>query len=205
MSAPVRSPVRRAPLLVLAVLAAVGTGVLAVVVAGGTDPNAVDTWWVPVGEVLPFPLALLVDLVGEPIAAPVVLAVVARVCFRHGGRRAAVLAVVAPSVTVLATTALKPLVGRHIHGEHLAFPSGHTAWAVALAAVLTMTLAERRLTATLLGVAIPAALLMGTAQVALDNHYATDTLGGFGVALVVVPLVAVLTDMIADHAAARNA
>ncbi|MFC4001648.1 phosphatase PAP2 family protein [Prauserella oleivorans] len=205
MNTPTRPPARHVPLLVLAVLATVGTSVLAVVVAGSTDPNAADTSWMPVAEVLPFPLALLVDLVGEPIAAPVVLAVVAGVCFRHGGRRAAVLAVVAPSVTVLSTTALKPLVGRHIHGEHLAFPSGHTAWAVALAGVLALTLTGRRVTAVFVGVAIPAALLMGSAQVTLNNHYPTDTVGGFGVALAIVPCVTVLIDKIADRAAARHA
>jgi len=102
-------------------------------------------------------------------------------------------------IAVGATMLLKPLVGRTIHGGHLSYPSGHTAFATALALVAAM-LATGRLglgraagASLVLGAALVAGAATGWAQVALDAHYPTDALGGWLTALAAVPATAWLT------------
>jgi undecaprenyl-diphosphatase len=46
-----------------------------------------------------------------------------------------------------------------------------------------------------------AGIVMAVVQVSLNNHYFTDTLGGFCVAVMVIPTVALLTDLGADRLA----
>jgi membrane-associated phospholipid phosphatase len=120
--------------------------------------------------------------------------------------RAAVLVVAGVGTTVGATTLIKHLVGRTIHGPgNLSYPSGHTAFATALA-LMAALLATRRLglgrtagTSFVLGSALVAGAAMGWAQVGLGAHYPTDVLGGWCTALAVIPATAWLVDRIADR------
>jgi undecaprenyl-diphosphatase len=113
------------------------------------------------------------------------------------------LAVGGPAVSVIVTTGMKPLVGRTINDGFLSFPSGHTAAMTAFALVIMLVVVRNRSTgaglALLAVVVVPAAALMAWAQVLLNAHYPTDTLGGFCTALAVVPAVAWTIDRVADR------
>lgn len=151
-------------------------------------------------------VALVVDWTGEPVGAAVVLATLVIVFLRAGNRRAAVLAVAGPAAAVAVTTGMKPLVGRTINDGFLSFPSGHTASATAFALVVMLVVVRQRTAAVgmaLIGVVtVVAAFAMAWAQVLLNAHYLTDTIGGFCATFAVVPLVAWGIDRLADRRAA---
>lgn len=184
--------------------AAVALAVLCVLYAGQTAGTAFDAW---VGAALvelrsPWrQFALVVDYTAEPVGGALTIGSLVLVCLRLGHRRAAVLAVFGTGGSIACTTMLKPLVGREINGGFLAFPSGHTATAtaVALVAMLVVVQRRRRGTIPLLVVTVAAAAAMAWSQVVLNAHYATDTLGGFCTALAVVPTVAWAVDRIAER------
>ncbi|WP_214401532.1 phosphatase PAP2 family protein [Pseudonocardia lacus] len=210
---PAAPTVLRGPLTALAVVTGLTTAVLAVLVAGGSVGLPVDTelhtavatWW---GE--PGRPALLIDFLGDPRSVAVAIAVLAAVCLALGRRRLAVVAVLGPVLTGALTTGLKPVVGRTIHGDNLAYPSGHTASSTALAVVAAL------LVAGVIGAGVVGALLlvvamstvaggaMALAQIALDAHYPTDVLGGFCCAITVVAAVALLVDRALDRTAGRR-
>ncbi|WP_459706549.1 phosphatase PAP2 family protein [Actinophytocola sp. KF-1] len=148
-------------------------------------------------------IALVIDWTGEPVGAAVVLATIVIVLLRTGNRRAAVLAVAGPAAAVVVTTGMKPLVGRTINDGFLSFPSGHTATATAFALVVMLVVVRERTAVAgmaLIGaVTVAAALAMAWAQVLLNAHYPTDTLGGFCATFTVVPLVAWGIDRLADR------
>lgn len=139
-------------------------------------------------------IALVIDWTGEPVGAAVVLATIVIVMLRRGDRRAALLAVAGPAAAVAVTTGMKPLVGRTINDGFLSFPSGHTATATAFALVVMLVVVRERsaVTGMLLigGVTVVAGAAMAWAQVLLNAHYPTDTLGGFCATFAVVPAVA---------------
>ena len=205
---PALPKVVRTPLMVVAALAAVAVTVLGIAFAGEKTGTALDTsiqlglWrlgspWREIGK--------LVDFAAEPVGIVLVLGCVFLVLRRLGHHRGAVLAVVGTGASVTVTTALKPLVGRDINQGFLAYPSGHTATATAVSLVCVLVVVHRRrlraTTATLLTAAlvVPVAAAMAWAQVLENSHYPTDTVGGFCVALVMVPLTARLIDAIADR------
>jgi membrane-associated phospholipid phosphatase len=203
-----------APLLVVSVLAAAAVAVLGVLYAGMSTGTAFDASVRAnlLGTQGPWhALALAVDWTGEPYGSLVVLAVLTGTCWLLGRRRSAVLVLAGTGVAVAATTALKPLIGRTINGEFLCFPSGHTATATAYAlAVSSALLAGREIRATrgllvIAAVTVPVAALMAWAQVLLNAHYPTDTIGGFATALAVVPPIAWVIDRVADQLARRRA
>ncbi|SFW47303.1 phosphatase PAP2 family protein [Amycolatopsis australiensis] len=150
-------------------------------------------------------VALVFDFGGEPVGSMILIGLMAVACFLVRRVRAAVLTVVGVAATVAVTTVGKPIVGRTIHGEFLSYPSGHTALATALALVIAFVLTDRlglgRSVAVVLvlGLAVVAGAAMGWAEVALGAHYPTDALGGFCVALAVVPGMALLVDRVADR------
>lgn len=189
-----------APHAVGSVLAAACLVVLGFLFAGESSGTAVDAGIRDGLRALGSPwhqLALVIDWTSEPVGAAVVLATFVIVFLRKGNRRAAVLAVAGPAVSVVVTTGMKPLVGRTINDGFLSYPSGHTATATAFALVALLAGgASLWLTAV---VVVAAAAAMAWAQVLLNAHYATDTLGGFCAAVAVVPLVAWTIDRLADR------
>ncbi|MDX3798439.1 phosphatase PAP2 family protein [Streptomyces sp. AK04-3B] len=195
-------------------LAALVVAVLGVLYAGDGEPGRVDRWVVrPTADSVRPPwrtVALALDFLGEPVGAAMLLVAVVTGCLLLRRPRSAVLAVAAAGLTVGAATLLKSLVGRTIHGDdNLSYPSGHTAFATALALVAAL-LAAGRLglgraagTSLVLTAALVAGASMGWAQVALGAHYPTDVLGGWCTALTVVPAAAWLIDRTADRSADR--
>jgi membrane-associated phospholipid phosphatase len=203
-------PSLRAWLGLIAGLAASVVVVLGVMYAGHSESGTVDRWFVqPTADSTRPPwryVALTVDFLAEPIGS--VLLVVAAVtgCLLLRWPRAAVLVAVGVVTTVGATTGIKYLVGRTIHGDdNLSYPSGHTAFLTALA-LMAALLATGRLglgraagALLVLAAALVAGTAMGWAQVALSAHYPTDVLGGWCTALAVVPVTAWLIDRMADR------
>jgi undecaprenyl-diphosphatase len=140
--------------------------------------------------------------VGAPVTVTLIGIALAVCCLATGRRRGALLCILGPGLAALATdSVLKPFVGRTLYGS-LAFPSGHTTGAVAVAAVIgvlmlgpshprSWSVHARRLI-TLVALAISGGTALGL--VALRWHYSTDTVGGVCVALVVVTSVAAAID-----------
>jgi membrane-associated phospholipid phosphatase len=194
-------PPRLAPALaVTSAVAAITLVVLGIVFAGESVGAAVDLGIRADLRALGSPwhqIALVIDWTGEPVGAAVVLATLIIVFLRNGNRRAAALAVVGPAASVVVTSGMKPLVGRTINDGFLSYPSGHTASATAFTLVVLLASgAGLWLTAVL---TVAAAVAMAWAQVLLNAHYPTDTLGGFCAAVAVVPLVAYVIDRLADR------
>ncbi|MER7396733.1 phosphatase PAP2 family protein [Streptomyces sp. NPDC000151] len=193
------------PIAGLAVLVVVVLGVL---YAGHSEPGRVDRWIIrPTADSVPPPwryVALATDFLGEPAGAVALVLAAVTGCLLFRRPRAAVFVVAGVGMTVGATTLLKPLVGRTIHGDNLSYPSGHTAFLTALALIVAL-LATGRLglgrtagTSLVLATALVAGAAMGWAQAALGAHYPTDALGGWCTALAVIPATAWLVDRMAD-------
>jgi undecaprenyl-diphosphatase len=194
-----------------AVLAALTVLALGVLYAGDSEPGPVDarigTAAYDVGPPWRH-VALALDFLGEPAGATALVVTLMASCLLLRRPRAAALVATGAAAAVVAATLLKSLVGRTIHGGgNLSYPSGHTAFATALALAVALT-ATGRLglgrtagTALMLGAALTAGAAMGWAQVALGAHYPTDALGGWCTALAVVPAAAWLVDRMADRAA----
>ncbi|MEU4488869.1 phosphatase PAP2 family protein [Streptomyces purpurascens] len=207
-SAPaVLPPPLRGWLGLIAVLAALVVVALGVLYAGHSEPGTVDGWIQPTVDGAGPPwrsLALATDFLGEPVGAAALVVATVTGCLLLRQPRAAVLVVAGTGLAVGTTKLLKPLVGRTIHDGHLSYPSGHTAFATALALAVAL-LATGRLglgrtagTSLVLAAALAAGIAMGWAQVALGAHYPTDALGGWCTALAVVPATAWLIDRVAD-------
>lgn len=206
-------PLMRRPIGTLVVLAAFVVAVFGVAYSGDAHPGRIDQWLDSAVEAALPPAgsgALLIDFVAEPVGATVLMPVLAALCLTLGRRRLAMLAVVGPGLSVLVTTAIKPAVGRTINGGYLAYPSGHTAFATALALVLGLLLVSLMFgkpggVALVLGTAGAAGAAMAWSQIALGAHYPTDTLGGFCIAVAMVPTTAWLVDRLADRGARLTA
>ncbi|MFE5022826.1 phosphatase PAP2 family protein [Streptomyces sp. NPDC056656] len=208
-------PSLRVRLGLVAALAALVVAVLGVRYAGAGQPGGVDTRiWAAVEGVGPRwrHVALATDFLGDPVGAALLVAATVTGCVLLRRPRAAVLVVAGVGTTVGTTTLLKHLVGRTIHGdENLSYPSGHTAFATALALVVALLATGRfRLgrtagTSLVLAAALVAGGAMGSAQVVLGAHYPTDALGGWCTALVVTPATAWLVDRTADRLGDRTA
>ncbi|ARF53546.1 phosphatase PAP2 family protein [Streptomyces gilvosporeus] len=200
------------PIAALAALVVVALGIL---YAGHSEPGKVDAWMRPAVDGVRPPwryVALAMDFLGEPVGAAALVVAIVTGCLLLRCPRAAVLVVAGSGMAVGTATLLKSLVGRTIHGDgDLSYPSGHTAFATALALVVAL-LATGRLglgrtvgTSLVLTAALVAGAAMGWAQVALGAHYPTDVLGGWCTALAVVPATAWLVDRVADRPAGRIA
>jgi membrane-associated phospholipid phosphatase len=212
---PTVPPQLRAWLGLIVVLAAAAVVVLGVLYAGHSRPGMVDRWVQPAVDGVRPPwrqVALAMDFLGEPAGAATLLLAAATGCLLLRRPRAAVLVVAGVGITVGMATLLKHLVGRTIHGDgNLSYPSGHTAFATALALVVALLATGRfglgRTAGRLLVLAsaLVAGTAMGWAQVALGAHYPTDVLGGWCTALVVIPATAWLIDGAADRLGDRTA
>jgi membrane-associated phospholipid phosphatase len=196
------APLRR-PSAAIAAVAGLMLAVLAVRYRGQSDGawlddvlhSAVDADIVSFVNKLIFYSIILGDRTFVIIAA----LVVAAVCLALRQFKLAVLAVVGPGLTGLAAMLLKSLVGRSINGV-LAFPSGHVSGltAVVIVVLLLVWRLEKRLSRALsvaLTLGLVAALAaMGVALTRFEIHYGTDVIGGFCLAIGVVPSLALLLD-----------
>ncbi|MFE2421915.1 phosphatase PAP2 family protein [Streptomyces hokutonensis] len=194
----------------IGVLGALVVVVIGVLYSGHSAPGAVDRWiFPPTSDSVRAPwrqVALVLDFLGEPVGSALVIVGGVVGCLVVRRPRMAVLVVAGAGVTVGTTTVLKHVVGRTIHGPgNLSYPSGHTAFATALA-LMAALLATDRLglgraagTSLVLGAGLVAGVIMGWAEVGLGAHYPTDALGGWCTALAVVPATAWLVDRAADR------
>jgi membrane-associated phospholipid phosphatase len=145
----------------------------------------------------------LVQSLGNPFTVIVLAGLLGVLALVAGRRRLALLAVLGPGLTGIATTGLKPVFDRTLSGEP-AYPSGHTAALTALAMVaallLTSLISAGVVTRVLLIVVatVGAGAAMAIALTALDIHYPTDTIGGFGTAVAIVLGAAVILDRLAE-------
>ena len=145
----------------------------------------------------------LIHYLGNPRSVIVLAGLLAVLAFVLSRRRLAVLAVLGPGLTGVATTVLKPVFDRTLGGA-LAYPSGHTAALTALAIVTALLLVSLIRVGTvwkavLVGLAaLGAGLAMAVTLTVLDFHYPTDTIGGFGTAVAVVLAAALVLDRVAE-------
>jgi undecaprenyl-diphosphatase len=146
----------------------------------------------------------LVIFFGNELSVVVLAVLLSGLALALGHRRLAVLAIVGPGLTGLATVLLKPLIGRTFNGD-FAFPSGHAGGATALGIVAALLLIgvlrpELRMSAALLAAgAVLCGGMMAFALVASRDHYPTDTIGGFCIAVGVVLACALLIECWAER------
>jgi len=209
-------PSLRPRLGLIAVLAALVVVALGVLYSGHSAPGAVDSWiHPPTADSVRAPwrqVALVLDFLGEPAGSAMVIVAGVAGCLLLRRPRMAVLVAVGAGTTVGTTTLLKHVVGRTIHGPgNLSYPSGHTAFATALALMAALFATDRlglgrtAGTSLVLAAGLVAGAIMGWAEVGLGAHYPTDALGGWCTALVVVPATAWLVDRTADRLSDRSA
>ena len=145
---------------------------------------------------------------GNEISVMVLALLLSGMALALGQRRLAVLMIVGPGLTGLATTTLKPVIGRTLN-DAFAFPSGHAGGATALGVVTALLLISMlrtagRASATLLAAgALLSGGTMALALIADRDHYPTDTIGGFCVAVAVVLTSGLVIDWSADRLARR--
>jgi undecaprenyl-diphosphatase len=193
----------RRPVAVVSMLAAVAVVAVAFIVANDTGPGSFDRAVRPPGGVSATESrwALAIDSAGEPMGLMALVALLVGASLVLRRRRVAVLVVLGTGLTISATTALKPLVGRTIHDIYLSYPSGHTASATALGMAAAWLAVHRLGRVTALALLYGAAAVVGAAaawaQSVLVAHYPSDTVGGWCTALAVLPTTAWLMDLAA--------
>lgn len=149
--------------------------------------------------------ARAVDYLGEPRGLLVGVVVTVVGCMLLRRPRLAVLAVIGPGSTVIATSIVKHVVDRRIHGDNLCYPSGHTASATALGLVLGLLVMSRIRatpvwgTAVILAAGATVGAVAAWSQIVLDAHYPTDTAAGLCVAMTIVPCCAWALDSALDR------
>ncbi|WP_232664353.1 phosphatase PAP2 family protein [Pseudonocardia sp. TRM90224] len=195
----------RATLLAMIGLAAVVFTVLAVRYAGDSEPSRFDERAEGVVDAATNDRSRLSRLIISlsPVHMIVLIAIFVVICLALRRWRLAVVALLGPGLTGIATTMLKPLVGRTLEGG-FAYPSGHTAAATALGIVTALIVVSLWLPDRFVGVLVVlgfaglAGSAMAVALVTNNFHYPTDTIGGFCIAVVVVLGVALIVDRIAE-------
>lgn len=141
---------------------------------------------------------------GDPAAAVVLTAVLTLACYATGRIDVAMLTMSGMIITAAVVLTLKPLVGRTL-GDTLSFPSGHTAAVTVVGTTVALFCIGRArgrtgLVAALASANVAAvAIVMGLALVATNQHYATDIVGGFCLAIVVVVFLAFVLDAVGSR------
>ncbi|MFP5023203.1 phosphatase PAP2 family protein [Pseudonocardia phyllosphaerae] len=160
-------------------------------------------------------LLMRVTSFGSPPSVVLWAALLAGAALLLRRRRLALLAVVGPGLTGLATTVLKPLIGRTIGGgageAGYAFPSGHTGGASSIGLVVALLLVglipvarTGPAVAMVAAIALLAGGAVGAGMVSLGAHYATDTIGGFCAAVAIGLGSAMVIDRIAATRTAKQ-
>jgi len=151
------------------------------------------------GEAMTSAMRVLTHLGATDVALPLGL-LVALLLYRAGDRRAMVALIGAYAATQAIVTLVKVIVERarpdsaeaFATAGGYAFPSGHSATAVALYGALALIAARHggaRARRLAIGVAVTLAVLVGITRVYLGVHYASDVLAGWllgGLVLAVV-------------------
>jgi membrane-associated phospholipid phosphatase len=194
-----------------ALLAVAGVTALAAASAGRWSTAGIDTridGWL-IGHV-----GHRVDLVralaglGSPGAVVLATALLVAGLVRVGRGRGALLAALAPAVaSAITELVLKPQIGR-THDGASSFPSGHATGLGAVLVVVVVLALDRRpprlpwwaQAVTCLSAVVVAACGCA-ALVAAQYHYASDTLGGVGVAVAAVLILALVIDSWFDRRA----
>lgn len=191
---------------VVVLVAVAGFAALAARYAGGSDARWLDDRAeMLVQDITPRSriIVALIEL-GSPLVVVTVAVLTAAVCLSLRRPKLAVLAVLGPGLTGVATTLAKPVVGRTLDGYY-AYPSGHTGGATAMALVAAVVLVAvlRPQPPHALVLILGTGLLVGATWtvlvVAVDYHYATDAVGGTLVAVAAVLGSALLIDAVAEH------
>ncbi|MCA1683398.1 MAG: hypothetical protein LC685_05375 [Actinobacteria bacterium] len=149
-----------------------------------------------------YPVLSVVSL-GNPLPVATAALALSGLSLMLGRRRLAVLAILGPSLTGVATTVFKPLIGRTLYGYFI-YPSGHEGAATALGLVSALLLVNVLRTGPWLSASLLAAGAvvtgggMAVALVAVGFHYPTDTVGGFCTAVAVVLGTALVLERLAD-------
>jgi membrane-associated phospholipid phosphatase len=192
-----------------ALAAALVVGLLGAAVANSTSPDGLDRV-LDRGLIARYAghesLILWVANLGSAIQIVVLAAAVGALALVLRKPRGALLVVLAlPLASGITELILKPLVHRTA-GPAYAFPSGHSTGVFTLAFVVVLLMIERhrpvlsQLVRALVAVAaVAVAIAVAAALVAARYHYATDTVGGAGVALVIVLSVSLLIDALAER------
>jgi membrane-associated phospholipid phosphatase len=187
-SAPALAPPWAAPVAVVALL--VGT-LLAGLVWHATRLDPVDAWvmrWQELAYSHASGVAAIVSGTLPPVALMTMVAGAA-LAWLAGRRDAVVLALAAAPATLAAEMLLKELVHRQWYGDHLLFPSGHSA--VATAAAMTAVLVLRVVPGAPPARAVAAGLgggfvlVIAVARLVETVHSLTDVVGGGTTGLVV--------------------
>ena len=146
---------------------------------------------------------MLVRTLGNPRQVVIAAGLLIVLALATGRYRLAVLALAGPGLTGLATTALKPLFDRTLHGQPV-YPSGHAGALTSLAIVAALLLVSVLRPSAGIGVLLVSATtlaaggVMAVALIVLKQHYPTDTIGGFCTAVAIVLGIALLLDQLAD-------
>ena len=127
---------------------------------------------------------------GQPVTVTALTAALLVACLiRRRWSACVLLAVAVPGAIALTELVLKHVVGRTYH-DTLTFPSGHTTGAFAVAAAITVLLADPgqarlrpAVRALLALIALLVAATVGIGVIALDFHYFTDTVAGAAVGI----------------------
>ncbi|WP_433783345.1 phosphatase PAP2 family protein [Actinomycetospora sp. CA-101289] len=196
---------RRGAALALVALGAAGVAAMGFRYRGGDGPGRVDALLDPaLAATSPTALQVwsFVVVLGSPLVSGALIAVLAIWAAALRRWSVAALAVLGPGcAALLAEFAIKPLVGRLSDGD-LAFPSGHTVRAVALATVVILVLLRAsgpgRWRAAGMVVAGGLSLAVALSLVALQWHYTTDTIGGALLSVAVVLAVSLGIDLVGD-------
>jgi membrane-associated phospholipid phosphatase len=203
------SPRMRPPILAVVGACAVVTAVLGAHYADTYAPGRIDRALDPrIQARLADHHHLLAHLVslGAPPGFVTLVVLLVVICAVRRRWRGVALSVLGPSIAVVLTElVLKPLVNRHI-GDAYSFPSGHTTGAFGVAVTAAVLIFDSRgiqpsLRVALSVLSLGLAACVAAALVGLGYHYATDTVGGFCVALGAVLGVAVLIDTVVDRRA----
>lgn len=149
-------------------------------------PTGIDTWFQHLGRHMGHQRHLFLAFTFPPAVALVLAGVIAVTLRRRQWWLALAMLLSAP-LAILAVQVCKRIFGRNKGGE-LAYPSGHTTFAVV---VLGLLVVAAGVAAWAVIVAVTLGLLAMFGQ-AITYHYFTDTIGGVLLATSVVCLVALI-------------
>jgi membrane-associated phospholipid phosphatase len=135
------------------------------------------------------------------VVYPIIALVIGIAVFQRWWERA-VLAVAAPGLCVgLTELIFKPLIGRTDDGV-LSYPSGHTVSAVAALTVAALVVSvdwPATYRVAMMVLLLVTSFVLAVGLVGMDYHYATDTVGGFLVAIGVTLPLTLATDRYSER------